>query len=214
MNENSKTRAVLILLAISFCALTLAFLRNLWGHPPMLPPIALVSVEFTNTATVRRSYAERVRAKDDVSEFDCYGCHEPKKPPVLRFDTNHNIVLPKEHEDLVMGHGRHNRNNNCFNCHNETNLVVLQTRDGRELKLSEPTALCGSCHGPTYRDWELGIHGRTSGYWDRQLGPADRKSCVSCHNPHSPAFPSRPPAPGPHHLRAVAHKAPQDAQPH
>jgi cytochrome c553 len=79
---------------------------------------------------------------------------------------------------------------------------MLQTRDGRELKLSEPTALCGSCHGPTYRDWEMGIHGRTSGYWNRKpvLGE-ERKVCVNCHDPHAPKFPGRKPAPGPHPLR-------------
>ena len=65
---------------------------------------------------------------------------------------------------------RHGRNNNCFNCHDETNLTLLQTRDGRELKLANSPPLCGSCHGPTYRDWEAGAHGRTSGYWDRSSG--------------------------------------------
>jgi uncharacterized CHY-type Zn-finger protein len=102
-----------------------------------------------------------------------------------------------------MGHGRHGRNNNCFNCHNETNLVLLQPRDGRELKFADSTQLCGSCHGPTYRDWEAGAHGRISGYWDRSQGPIERKDCVNCHNPHSPRFPSRKPAPGPHPLREM-----------
>jgi uncharacterized CHY-type Zn-finger protein len=119
----------------------------------------------------------------------------------LRYDKDHKLVVPKEHEDVVMMHGRHDRNNNCFNCHNETNLVVLQTRDGRQLKVEESPSLCGSCHGPTFRDWEAGVHGRTSGYWNRALGPIERKQCVSCHNPHSPAFPPRKPAPGPHPLR-------------
>jgi hypothetical protein len=103
-----------------------------------------------------------------------------------------------------MGHGRHDRNNNCYNCHNEGNFEVFQTRDGRDLKFAQSTYLCGSCHGPTLRDWEAGAHGRTSGYWDRDLGPIDRKDCVNCHNPHSPRFPGRQPAPGPHPLHAVA----------
>ena len=81
-----------------------------------------------------------------------------------------NIIVAKEHPDIVMGHGQHGRNNNCFNCHNETNLVLLQPRDGRELKFADSPKLCGSCHGPTYRDWEAGAHGRTSGYWDRSKG--------------------------------------------
>jgi hypothetical protein len=40
------------------------------------------------TATVRRSYADLVRAKEDLSDFDCYACHEKNKPPVLRYDAN------------------------------------------------------------------------------------------------------------------------------
>jgi len=87
-----------------------------------------------------------------------------------------------------MGHGTHNRNNNCFNCHDEQNLELLQARDGRQIKLAESAPLCGSCHGPTYRDWEAGAHGRTSGYWDRSAGPIQRRICVDCHNPHHPKF--------------------------
>jgi|ERR1043166_3096640 uncharacterized CHY-type Zn-finger protein len=188
-------------LAALFLALAAAFLTNLWGRQGPLPQIALVDPQFTNTATVRTNLADLMRAKADLSDFDCYGCHERSKPPQLRYDKDHKLVIPKEHDDIVMQHGRHDRNNNCFNCHNETNLTVLQTRDGRELKMEESPALCGSCHGPTYRDWEAGVHGRTSGYWNRQLGSIERKQCVSCHNPHSPTFPGRKPAPGPHPLR-------------
>jgi predicted CXXCH cytochrome family protein len=132
--------------------------------------------------------------------MECYACHDKKNPPKLKFNAEGDVVVPKEHEDIVMGHGRHHRNNNCFNCHDESNLEALQTRDGRHLKISESPALCGSCHGPTYRDWEAGVHGRTSGYWKRDAGPIDRKVCTSCHNPHSPPFPPRAPAPGPHLL--------------
>lgn len=204
MKAQPTTARVLAGLTALFLALAALFWRDGWGSPAPLAPIPLVAPVFTNTATVRVGYADLVRAKADLSDFDCYGCHDPKKPPVLRYDTNHNLVVPKEHEDVVMGHGRHNRNNNCFNCHNETNLVTLQPRDGRVLTLEQSTPLCGSCHGPTYRDWEAGVHGRTSGFWNRQMGGIDRKGCVSCHNPHKPAFPSIPPAPGPHPLRQVA----------
>ncbi len=193
---------VLAAVALVFCGLAAAFRMNLWGRTEPLPAIPLVDPAFLSTNTVRTNLADLIRLKADLSDFDCYGCHDRKKPPPLRFDTNQNLIIPKEHEDIVMAHGRHNRNNLCFNCHNETNLVVLQTRDGRELKMENSAPLCGSCHGPTYRDWEAGVHGRISGYWDRKLGPFDRKLCVSCHNPHAPAFPSRKPAPGPHPLRA------------
>ena len=191
-------------LSVAFVALAAAFAMNLVGHRVSLKPIPLVATNFLSTATVRQAYPDLVRAGADLSDFDCYACHEKGKPPTLRYDGNGTLIIPKEHSDIVMGHGRHGRNNNCFNCHNETDLTLLQTRDGRKVTFSNSQLLCGSCHGPTYRDWEAGAHGRISGYWDHSLGAPERKLCVNCHNPHSPHFPSRQPAPGPHPLRAVA----------
>ena len=121
--------------------------------------------------------------------------------------------MPEEHADIKMEHGSHNRNNLCFNCHNEANLLTFTTRDGNELKFDNIPPLCGSCHGPTYRDWEAGAHGRTSGYWSRRLGDSQRLSCANCHNPHSPRIPSRPPAPGPHLLRETGVPPPAEAKP-
>lgn len=214
MNDSSRTQAVLVGITVAFAALAVAFTMNLWGKTVVLPEIPLVDPVFTNTATARTNLAELMRLKADLSDFDCYGCHDRKKPPPLRFDEKHNLVVPKEHEDVVMGHGRHNRNNLCYNCHDESNLELLQTRDGRELKLSESTPLCGSCHGPTYRDWDAGAHGRTSGYWDRARGDIQRRDCVACHNPHSPRFPGRAPAPGPHPLRGRGNPHPTEEPSH
>lgn len=194
---------MLLGLSALFLGLVAAFLLKVWGRPASLPTIPLVDASFTSNATARVSYAQLIRAGADLSDFDCYGCHERSKAPPLRFDDKHELIVAKEHSDVAMHHGTHNRNNLCFNCHDENNLELFQTRDGRQLKLSESTPLCGSCHGPTYRDWEAGAHGRTSGYWNRQLGAITRQDCVSCHNPHSPRFPSRQPAPGPHPLRPI-----------
>jgi formate-dependent nitrite reductase cytochrome c552 subunit len=200
--NHSRTAWVLRGLVVLFCGLAGAFLLNLWGRTAPLKSIPLVDKAFLDTATVRRSYADLVAAKDDLSDFDCYACHERKKPPVLRYDANHKLIVPQEHSDIVMGHGEQGRNNNCFNCHDETNLEQLLARDGRVVKFQDSPQLCGSCHGPTFEDWEAGAHGRISGYWDRKLGAFKRQACVNCHNPHSPRFPSRQPAPGPHLLRA------------
>src|SRR5258708_3343294 len=201
MNAAAKTRWVLSVLSWSFLGLAAAFYVELWGHPAKPHSIPLVDTNFISTATARLSAADLAKSGGDTSSFECYVCHEKDKPLKLKLDADGNVVVPKEHEDIVMAHGRHHRNNNCFNCHDETNLEVLQTRDGRQLKIVESPALCGTCHGPTYRDWEAGVHGRTTGFWKRDLRPADRKVSASCHNPHSPPFPSRPPAPGPHPLR-------------
>jgi formate-dependent nitrite reductase cytochrome c552 subunit len=204
MRAESKTTLTLLILTLVFAGLAAGFLLEPRRLPSLLYPIPLVDTNFLDTATVRRSYADLVRAGDDLSDFDCYACHTKGKAPILRYDAHQNLVVPKEHSDIVMGHGSHGRNNNCFNCHNELNLELLQTRDGREVKFADSPVLCGSCHGPTYRDWEAGAHGRTSGYWDRSAGAIQRKVCVNCHNPHAPAFPSRKPAPGPHLLHGGA----------
>src|SRR5262245_18940664 len=141
MTDQAKTNAVLLELSVTFVALACAFFAKAWGWLAPLPPIPLVDISVTSNATARVSYGQLVAAKADLSDFDCYTCHERNKPPQLRFDDQHNLVVPKEHSDIVMSHGTHNRNNLCYNCHDETNLELFQARDGRQLKFAESTPL-------------------------------------------------------------------------
>ena len=214
MNTPRRSSLVLTSFCVVLILLSTAFYFELWGRRLALPSIPPVDPAFTNTATVRMSGADLVRTGGDASGLDCYACHDRKKQVVLKFDAESRIILAEEHNDLVMAHGTHNRNNNCFNCHDEANLELLQTRDGRQLKLLESTPLCGSCHGPTYRDWEAGVHGRTSGFWDPKSGALTRQICVSCHDPHSPKFPPQKPAPGPHGLRSPRRPAAEPEEGH
>jgi hypothetical protein len=200
MNNDTRTSAALSGLAAVFVVLTGAFLLNLWGHPPLVRANTLVDTNFLSSATARQSYSDLVKAEDDISGFDCYACHEKTKPLPLTYDDKGKLVMPKEHDSIHMAHGRHERNNNCYNCHNEHNLEFLQPRDGRELKFAESSALCGSCHGPSFRDWEAGAHGRLNGFWKADVGARVRKDCVNCHDPHAPKFPGRGPAPPPNFL--------------
>ena len=191
MTNAERTGTVLVVLAVVFFALGLKFLTHVDAPAAKPNRIPLVDTQFLDTATFRKSYAELIREKADLSDFDCYACHEKGKPPVLRFDAQHNLIVPKEHSDIVMKHGTHDRNNNCFNCHDEQNLELLQTRDGRQIKLAESPPLCGSCHGPTYRDWEAGAHGRTGGYWDPDRRPYENaRSAWTATTPTTPK--SRP----------------------
>lgn len=136
------------------------------------------------------------------SRMNCPACHRESEEVEMDWDDDGNIIIPDKHKNLVLRHGRFGRNNNCFNCHIPTQLNHVKTRQGRELELSQSTLLCASCHGPTYQDWEVGVHGRTSGYWDRDLGSITRKDCTSCHDPHAPDFPSMIPGPAPHPLHS------------
>ncbi|MDP3850872.1 MAG: hypothetical protein Q8Q59_10235 [Luteolibacter sp.] len=211
MNDPKKIRLALTTLGVVFAALVISFSLDLWGRVEPVRQLPLVDEEFLQPQTWRRSYADLVKKEDEdeLLAFSCYECHEEGKKLELTYDKDNHVVVPDEHENIVMGHGSHGRNNDCFNCHNSENLLVLQTRDGHSLKFEESTQLCGSCHGPTHRDWEHGSHGRTSGYWDRSKGEYHKQDCVNCHNPHSPKFPQRAPAPRPNHLRvnpvATAH---------
>jgi uncharacterized CHY-type Zn-finger protein len=205
--ETTRASAVLLGLAVVFLFVALAFARHQGATAPSRAGIPLVDPALITPSTIRTSYVQLIQMKADLSDFDCYACHEKGKPPVLRFDTNQNLIIPQEHSDIVMAHGRHNRNNNCFNCHNELDLTLLQTRDRHQVRLEDSPPLCGSCHGPTYRDWEAGAHGRIGGYWDHNRGAAKRQICVDCHNPHSPKIPPRKPLPGPHPLRSAERAA-------
>lgn len=202
--QAARTNLLLAGLGVAFAGLAALLVANLWGHPPAVKKNPPVDKSFLETTPWRRTYADLVQAKEDLSDYDCYGCHEKKQPPPIRFDANQKIILPKEHANLVMNHGSHDRNNLCYNCHNEQNLVTLQVRDGQVVKFDNIPALCGTCHGPAFRDWEAGAHGRTSGYWNRDLGSAQRLSCANCHDPHSPKIPTREPAPGPRSLHENA----------
>jgi formate-dependent nitrite reductase cytochrome c552 subunit len=200
MKAAANKSLVLTGITVVFFGLAAAFFFELWGRPVALAPIPPTAPDFTNTATVRMSAAELVRTGGDTSGMACYSCHDEKKPVVVHLDTNGTVILPEAHHDLVLKHGRSNRNDHCFNCHDQKNLELLRSRDGTAFKLTESSRLCGSCHGPTYRDWEAGIHGRTSGFWDRKRGEVVRQDCTDCHDPHAPAFPSMKPGPGPNVL--------------
>ena len=144
MSADAKTSFVLSSLAVVFLGLAAAFRVQLWGKPEPITVVPPVDPSFTNTATVRVSAAQLKASGGDTSSFECNTCHEPNKPPKIKLDDQGHVILPKEHEDLVMRHGRHNRNDNCYNCHDPANLEMLRTKDGHQLKIEESTLLCAS----------------------------------------------------------------------
>lgn len=233
-----------------FVFLAIAFWFDLWGHLPARPEFTPADPVFTNTTTVRLSAQELIDLEEDISGMDCSACHEPGDPVELHFDEAANIVLPKDHQDLVysrmncaachheseekemewdddgnviipvahrldvLRHGDNQRNNDCFNCHHKEDLSKLNLRNGNLVEFTETALLCSECHGPTYRGWEMGLHGRTDGYWDPELGSANRKACTSCHDPHHPAFPEMLTGPAPQYYlpdQAAAHDTTEDS---
>ena len=121
-------------------------------------------------------------------KYDCMECHH-----MLKARWHHDRPLV-EHRDLVLEHGN---NRFCLNCHHATNRNAFVDYDGSEIAEQDVVLLCGKCHGPIYRDWKRGIHGRQTGSWQVPVADRERLRCIQCHDPHRPVFPALRPELGP-----------------
>ncbi len=123
-----------------------------------------------------------------LATFPCVEqCHRTREPnptprPLREFHSAKHI----EHGDTTFW---------CNFCHNVENLDNLRLLDGRTVTFDEAYRLCGQCHGDKRRDWQMGIHGLQTGYWN---GTKTRRSCTACHDPHSPRRPRFQSLPAPH----------------
>lgn len=118
--------------------------------------------------------------------FPCNDCHSELVPNPQRRE------LVEMHDDIIFDHDSENRW--CLACHNTNDRDSLRLAGGTLLGFNESYKLCGQCHGPKYRDWKLGIHGKRTGEWN---GEKQYRLCVSCHDPHSPKIKSLKPLPPP-----------------
>lgn len=71
----------------------------------------------------------------------------------------------------------------CLDCHHSGTCNKLVDSFGNEISFNQPQELCGKCHGPIYRDWRGGIHGKRRGEWANN-GKKRGFVCTECHNPH------------------------------
>ncbi|MBL9172144.1 MAG: hypothetical protein JNL10_01295 [Verrucomicrobiales bacterium] len=120
--------------------------------------------------------------------YNCMECHR-LFPARWHYDRPMN-----EHQDIRLEHGN---NRFCLNCHHPTDRNAFVDYDGSAIAEADVVLLCAKCHGPTYRDWKAGVHGRRNGFWDRQKGTQTQLRCIQCHDPHHPKFQPMPPLPPP-----------------
>jgi len=129
-----------------------------------------------------------LRLHRDGDAFECTTCHDG-------FEGDHTEeALKGEHKDLAFNHGMNLR---CLNCHNPKNSMAYVAYDGSEIPADQPTRLCAKCHGPLYREWQAGVHGRINGAWSPDFGEQTKLECIQCHNPHHPKFEPMVPYPPP-----------------
>lgn len=130
----------------------------------------------------------------------CDDCHR------LFDSANRPAGALAQHADIVLDHGL---NDACLNCHDAEQRERLVLRGGGTVGLDQAAQLCAQCHGPTWRDHQRGIHGRSHGSWDPASPERSALGCTECHDPHAPAFPGLAPLPAPASTRGDdTHHAP------
>lgn len=149
-------------------------------------PVPVAASE-TDTAPIRRP-SMRPRYRLGAFTYECNECHRS-----VPFPRAVGQELTK-HDEIQLAHGRNTR---CLNCHHSVNREVFVDQFGEEIPWDQPQLLCSKCHGPVYRDWQRGSHGRINGYWDQSRGEQIRLKCIECHDPHDPPFPPLASAPAP-----------------
>lgn len=183
--------AYTVVVALVLFALAAGLLLGPSEYASPVPMATITPAWVTDMTPVRQALLEPKVAFSGFS-FSCAECHNLF--PSSRTATKSSL----RHPDIHLKHGI---NTHCFNCHNIDNRNTFVDDIGGEIAFDSPELLCARCHGPVYRDWQHGAHGRTNGYWDTNKGEMTRLKCIECHDPHQPPFPPMEPAQAPNTLR-------------
>lgn len=188
-----RNMGMLAVAAVTFWGLAVVFAVLPTRDPIPVPERVKVSAEEIDPSP------RFVPMKDDavtvisVFERKCTDCHDSLvSSTTTRRDVNH------YHDTVDMNHGLNGR---CVNCHDQGDRNKLVLRDGGTVGFSQSTTVCSNCHGPAYRQWQRGVHGKTLDFWNADLGEPRKLECVECHNPHSPHYNPMAPLPAPNTLR-------------
>jgi hypothetical protein len=183
----------------------------LWGGPGLDLPegeAQRVDPSLLSTAPRREILQDPPTIHIDGFDRTCMDCHRLFPP---RQEEPARLL---QHTHIVLDHGINDR---CRNCHFELDRDKLVLRGGKVIGYDAVVELCAKCHGPTYRDWQRGAHGRTNGYWDSRRGKLVRLTCTQCHDPHLPRVPAMDPLaplPAPRTLRMGQPRSAEHAEPH
>ena len=179
-------------LALSFVILA-AVLFVLSGPAPVpLAPQVAVEPSALKSGPRRAAMVDPPSVLIAGAAQNCNACHQIFK------SSSPAGAAPTFHTAVVLKHGMNNR---CANCHDIDNREMLTLRDGQRVPFGETPLLCAQCHGTVFRDWQRGMHGKTSGSWVTGSPEQHRLTCNQCHDPHSPRYEPYRPLPGPNTLR-------------
>lgn len=124
--------------------------------------------------------------------FNCTDCHADFKVKTMARE------MVADHQDLNYDHIK--GDNWCFSCHyqqlDKRNRIKLTS--GKYRGPEDLIKLCSQCHGEKTREWQIGIHGKTTGTWKTYGDQEGKKmTCHQCHSPHHPRSFQVIPEPGP-----------------
>ncbi len=182
------------LIGVAFFALGVYFV---FGEPAFQQPSAATpafDISEIDPSPRRTILGDPPMVTIDGYEQRCNSCHKLFKTVL---DPNRTRERT-QHLDFTLEHGM---NDYCFNCHDVDNRERLVLHDNSTVGFTDVALLCAQCHGPVYRDWDNGVHGKTLGAWSPEVGIQHKLTCTNCHDPHSPAYPPIKPLPGPNTLR-------------
>ncbi len=151
------------------------------------PPATQPPVGLSADAHLDKTPPRRTVGLDLVRSGWTYNCMECHKLFPAKWHYDRPLA---EHQNIKLEHGN---NRFCLNCHHPDNRNAFVDYDGSEIAQADVVELCGKCHGPIYRDWQAGVHGRSNGYWRAESGPKTKLRCIQCHDPHRPKFQSMKP---------------------
>ncbi len=168
------------------------------GCAPVAPPTEPlyereVVGEVFDTTPVRGEF-KLLSHRRGSFDYKCSECHNDFSSPARQ-----NAEIP-EH-GAISERFNHGMNTLCVNCHHVSDRNSYVDHEGNPIPATEPARLCSKCHGPTYREWEVGIHGRQNGSWQQDNPARVKLLCVQCHDPHSPKFAPMVPDPPTIHSR-------------
>ncbi|MFC2098052.1 hypothetical protein ACFLSI_06930 [Bacteroidota bacterium] len=177
----NKTTIVLIILVGGIIACNVRLADEEYGSADHknLPTISEIAAEVDPSTF-------STLAAPELDFFPCMDCHADQEVNTQRRE------LVDMHENIIFEHDSKHRW--CLACHDATNRDSLRLASGINIDFANSYKLCGQCHGPKYRDWKLGIHGKRTGDWN---GDKQYRLCVHCHDPHSPKFKPIEPMPPP-----------------
>lgn len=111
---------------------------------------------------------------------ECENCHRRTK---ISYVTKLK-KLRREHTDITSLHG--DKKLNCTYCHDNKKNQYLKEYPGIKVSFTSSSGVCSQCHSQIFKDWKLGIHGKTVESWKREGKLITQ--CITCHDPHNVSF--------------------------